>query len=400
MSLTKGALNVLFIIQKCIITPCYFVRPNSSSIRATDEPFLNSRFAQRAWKISQYVRAFLLTLLTWRIRWIFVNWHKSKLSQLGMCFTIFSIKLISLFAQFTVERLKHEIVIGMTQLFKHVKVDGLNRKSEISVRVLCIYGLALSFISFPAALGCFPLIGNHEPLENFLDALMLHGKRSRLISKLAASFVYVSVSTYGAATFLSVMLLVVMFGEATQKLSMELRSSSFRLWGLYGKTFTSKRFEVHCKFAQCLKQFRLLQILTIIGRQLSSDFIAVLAFFGIITASSAAVCALILYQYLPIFVGISCFLIVMIVFTFVFLLSELASSPNTNSIRFKAYWSCLLTSRFCRRQLNSCPVISYSIGVMVVHVRPSTALSISDVILNCTATLALMGDFNRIRTRI
>lgn len=143
-------------------------------------------------------------------------------------------------------------------------------------------------------------------------------------------------------------------------------------------------------FNCCQSTFRQLQVLIVIMNQIAFKFIAVLTGMGIVAASTCGYIAVVMYSdtTFPLLLYLSACFIYCIAFIVNFVLITLAAIPNKCGDEFQCYWKRNLKSGYNRKCLKACPTVGFRVAV-VSKVKRQTSLTISDTILNFTATMVL-----------
>lgn len=142
-------------------------------------------------------------------------------------------------------------------------------------------------------------------------------------------------------------------------------------------------------FDRCFYMFHIIKMMMRIGNKIVSNFLIILVSMGIGAASTSGYIAIKFYNKLPLIMYMGCAIILPLCLFVNFFLIYLAATPNRNVKRFKQFWKQFESQGLIRLQLKSCPDVGYAIGP-ISNVTNRSALTIADVILNCTATAVLM----------
>lgn len=151
---------------------------------------------------------------------------------------------------------------------------------------------------------------------------------------------------------------------------------------------TTKTIGNHHCFMLCLKKFKHVQIVMLNLDQLLFWYFAVLAKMGILATSASGFVAVTYSSYeIPIIHFFACVAFGVGIFLDFFLIN-FAAIPNIYSIKFKHYWKGRAVRRISQMNINSCPSIGFTVGV-IKKVKRRTKLSIADTMLGFMATMVL-----------
>jgi len=390
MSLLKTIQNVQMFLQKFVTFPYYISQQNPETLKVIDEPFNKSKSAKLVWYTTKTFIRFLLLLPLWRLKVLFSLWKKEKdLEQLGMNLTLSCIMICGLSSYRMLEQHKKAFCYAVTEAFKL----SASVQSQVAQRLhfnyskeeILVYYLSSCVVTaYPLAVSALPLIRDYEPLEMFLLKILTGSNQIPALSiKLLAFIIYLPLSTFGALVFLTVFLGLVAVAETTMMVSEQLKSNSARM-----KTARFRK-DVQNRFDCCLRTFRKLQVLLLIVREVSREYLQTLVCVGVVECACALYFTMLSYSKLPFPIYLACLAITLFVFTITFLLVTLASVPHENCLQFiRNCKHVTLLNMGEKSALGSCPSVGFSIGIVKI-VKSGVALSISDAILNGTATFAL-----------
>lgn len=148
-------------------------------------------------------------------------------------------------------------------------------------------------------------------------------------------------------------------------------------------------YECFNSFTEYRDRYQMIRILTRVGSQAVASFLHVLTTMGMLTAAFSGYACIKLFHQLPLtlYILISMFLpcTIIIIFTLV----PLAAVPGKYSDIFTHFWKGKVVKDVEKRRLLACPHMRYSYG-FITNVTMSTALSLTDVIVNFLASLVLL----------
>ncbi|CAL8132294.1 unnamed protein product [Orchesella dallaii] len=256
-----------------------------------------------------------------------------------------------------------------------------------SMKEVLIYELSFGVVtSYPLVVSALPLLRNYEPVVMLFSTVFENDPTNpSFLTKIIVSLIYFKASMHAAPLFLEVLLGSLVALESTLQMSHQLQL----LVNKRTRSVSKLRFKL------LLMQYRILELLTSFSRICTGDFLAILVVIGVIQASGLGYIALMFYKLLPFYLYMACVCITLAVFTIIFLLITFASVPYRHGEAFKL--GCkrnMILSRREKYELRSCSPMGFSIGFKRI-VTEGVALAISDVISNCTASLVLLGDFER-----
>lgn len=290
--------------------------------------------------------------------------------------------------------------------------------------------LGLAFLAFPFVFGVVPLFRIYDPYQLILRELLKHAfivlhfesqpcrTFLNFIIKLISSSIFAVTALHGACCVFSVMVLMLMVVHAIQKESANLydpclkpvnvvnaskkyqvgisnssiprqKSTKLNSWLRNYRSKAVMKMTTSFAFPRCLRLFKVLYIMLRIGSLIVSQFLTVLVGMGILAAVSSGYVMIMCYEQFPVILYASYSLILPIAMIIDFLLITLAAVPNRKGKNFRRFWRRYVNEKREHLQLNACPNIGYSFGI-VQNVQEKTALTIADTIINGTATVCLM----------
>jgi len=391
------AVNTLTIIQKFVYTPCIStIVGNSQNIQFTSQPFHQNRFAQFFWKLSKVYNTLLIAQSIWQIRNLQSNWDGDQsLNQLSFYVFALALVIIALYTYTWLEKSEREIVYCLNQAHNLVPISGVGFQSfckrckrfQIGAEETICYAFASTFAAFPLAAILLPFVHDFGPIQTTFQQFGPTGMSKSWI-QCGASVTHEIFALHGASTLLCFMLISIVVGESMIKFSSELipilQKNKMRQRQLLSNYSTLKR---------SLKLYRILQI----GTQTVNNFVINFFFFvlamDVLLVSSTGYAALLHYGRIPFLLYLAYCIMTGVGFSVVFILVFLASTPYKNGEAFRATWTQMQLGKRGRIELGSCPPIGYCLGYLRI-VKNSTSLSITDVMVNSIANLALLdGSF-------
>ncbi|CAL8132300.1 unnamed protein product [Orchesella dallaii] len=395
MGFSKACNRVLRHLQIFYPIP-YSIQPGI--IIVTNKSDKKSKCWKIFWKSTKYFAALGMILLLWRLQILFQTWKKNEdLEQLGIIVAGISMALCGYSSFQMLDTHGESFVHLVSQYLKHNesnKQEDLNRPKPLrrhpnrwirpSMKKVLIYELSFAVVTtYPLVVSALPLLRNYDPMVTLFSTVFEDDPTNpSLLTKIIVSLIYFKASMHAAPLFLVVLLASLLALESTLQMSRQLQL----LVNKRTKSVSKLRFK------PLLLQYRILQLLTSLARLCTGDFLANLVVVGVIQASGLGYIVLMFYKLLPFIVYMACVCITLTVYTIIFLLITFASVPYRSGEAFKL--GCkrnLILSRREKYELRSCSPIGFSIGFKRI-VTEGVALAISDVILNCTATLVLLRD--------
>lgn len=257
-----------------------------------------------------------------------------------------------------------------------------------------MYAFACSFLPVALIFAAVPLFRNYDIVQlilNFILNTLLFGSTNtycsslhilQLFVKIVSCVISAMLALHGCAVVLTVMLaLIILNFEAVLQVTKHDLFPKPKQHGPLRKLLT---------FHGCVKTFKIVQILIHIIDHTASLFLTVLTGMGILAASASGYIVLVMagnVQF-PFILYLCCCFIFGIAVVVDFLFVTLASTPRGNGEGFKKYWKMYSSKKVEKQILRCCPIIGYSLGFLR-RVKPHTALSIVDTIINITATMVL-----------
>ncbi|CAL8121382.1 unnamed protein product [Orchesella dallaii] len=416
MALAKAATNVQFLIQKYSIFPPFpghlIADGPLNEIKMSHVPFTQQKFAKPFWKFISYGFKLIFLLTLWRIRELVSNWKtNTDMEQLVTLLLLLSMALASYTMYYYFEHFNAEYSYLITQvcqqfiMLKHStddkEIKSFSKRFTAILRVeklgAMVYIISFSFVCFPAAATVFPFVTDFEPLQiilrefcNFM--LPIDAKFACKTSKIFAMFIYIFYALHAGAVTVYFNLLFVCLGGCVLRLSTGLK--------LEANATINQDFVVtpraFIKLQKCIKLYRILQIITSISRQITKDIFGVLFIMCALLAASSAYFVIYLYSVVLFIMYLACAFLAVFIFAFSILLITLASLPYAHTTLFKQRWRWIRVSKRLRLQLESCGAVGFSLGNFVRIATAHTSMYVTDIYLNCVATMALMGDFQRL----
>lgn len=409
MDLTRGCLNVISLIQNpfafpVLVSEKYSIHPKfQANPKFLNSPSSESELhlrkplpAKLRWSFFNHVLFFLINFGLLRVCVVFSNWNQQHdFEQLGYNALLATICGIAKSAYSDIKFHINDLVYLINQRFKLVKnvpvhsvgspVSFFLKSSRQPFVEMFIYLFATGFLTFPLVFAGIPIVRPYDPFQ--ISACYVLGfietREGSLVPlfiiKAWASLSFLVIACYGAAIVLLMLLFAIMVLEAYIHMSRQFRGNLEDLWNL-----GSKR-----RFQKALQNFRNLHLMINVNNVIFRDFMFVLIVLGIVAASLGGFVMVVMYSEFPLIIYVSCSGIFFICQCVNFMLVTWAGIPNGNGKRFKQYWRGKLKIRQEKQMLEACPEIGFNVG-LVHNIKYLTALTISDSIINTTATLALL----------
>lgn len=373
MAFTQAAMSVQLIYQKVALSAVPFMIDESTKLGVP-----NPRY--QAWK-QMLARHFihllgfiLILVLTYRLKWLYVNWQTYTFShreeaivyliilQSLLIYISFAYTLeveISTFT-FTV----NQVLIIRRQLHKSPSFGDVPKKCVV-------YGLTLGWLLCNVAFAVGPFVISYCPVQLILG-------RS-LPSKLLGSFLYTLIGIHGLSIYSCVYLLSFVFLEGVTDFSAELQP----------KQICKSNLLLASKFKYHYRIYTALRILLEAAAQNSQLMFTVLIFVGIFLISCAGYTTLAMYRELNVLVYYAIFFLFVLGILVAILFTALASIPGRNVERFCKFWKRVLRTKVSRLLLRSVPVIGFKLGPYGV-VSTRLGLSICEDIINNVISLLML----------
>ncbi|CAL8129277.1 unnamed protein product [Orchesella dallaii] len=383
MALTTGALNVQSFLQR-LVPPPFLINPKTLEI--TKNPNTQNKWLKLTKTLLIFSIFYHLVFAILRLLWInFKTIKPENLFQNFMYFLVLSMTAIALNSYTVLENSESEIRFLLKQ---EIKLLPARTSKNLELKSLFIYIFAMIFLAFPIFVTSFPFYLDFDPLQLVIISVFpyFYGYPCfKCGTKIIASFIYASTTFYGAQLVLNVMLVATIDLEIMQYYTLKLFSNSTAIDTTYNATLS--------QFKICRWRFNTTQILIKIANEIFSEFLFVLATFGIGLGAVCGYAAISLYDVLPAASYYATPCILGICVTYDFLHFPLAAVPNRNGARFIFFWKKKIFGKMEKLQLRACPRIGYSFGPIRM-LSKSTALAVADCILNWTVDLALINEFD------
>lgn len=412
MDITRGCVNLQLLMQRICHPPAY-CEVSNEHIKLTPTFYKGTNsLASKLYNLNRYLVTLFSIFSVIRLAKIFNHWREGNNPEEICVYTlILAICNLGLSALNSLRLYTGEMCISEENALKLMKFrmtgyPSLRRIPSLTESLIYIVlGGFLPLIACCAVISPFFL--NFLPLRLLAVRLFEEIGLSvdwyyNLILDLASGILYGYYIIHGGGNLLFLLLGCTAFCEAMQNLSSQLFKRATTMAQMTSLKIKVKNDTLQVvenrreavgqnilSFCQCLKLYRIMQILIRMGNQAASEFLQVLLTMGVLLAGSGGYAFIKLYYHLPVllYLGISFFPPLCLIVNFV--LISLAAVPSKNGIRFKHFWRDKLMKKVNRLQLQSCLSIGYSFG-FVANCTKQTALSIADVILNLVATLTLI----------
>lgn len=389
LCVSPGAILLHKHLQKVISLPIEFKTKETVTAGHIHRVQLNSNYFTclqtliRTTNLSLIFSVFIICIGL--LFWVKSHWsNTNNLEQLFLYMVFVCMIYIGLSAWYALDSNKISFVFITAQRLKMVPVKNLDFSStQKSIGDIFMFGFGLSCASFPLLVLLLPLKLDYDPLSMLFRLLTEVSLKSvqfpaRLVIQLLIGFLYVSLTTYGAGIFLSLMMLSLVIVEGLQLLS---RS-------LYPRFSTERMY-----FTSAYKTYRIIQQQITIANYAVKNFLFGLVVMGVAFAGSCAYATLMMYNDLPIITYLACPVILLVALTVDFVLIGFANIPHRDVKTFRKYWQQVVKLKVDRKRLVSCPPLWYNIGPIKVELI--TALLITNGILNFTVNLVLLKAMTR-----
>ncbi|CAL8121386.1 unnamed protein product [Orchesella dallaii] len=417
MALGKGATNVQFFIQKYSIFPPFaghlIVKDCDNKVKMSCIPYQQSKSAKIVWQVvsNSFLLLFLLTL--WRLQVLISQWKGNKdMEQLGTLCILLTISIMShiLYHYFNVYNAEFCYVVTQACKLLNLRrdtegVEEIKSMSNFFHVVACmdkleilVYLFASVFVLVPVAVPCLPLITRFEPFQVVLFEtakflLPVETKAIRISSKFFAILIYSFLGMHAGAVILFLLGMFITVGGCVLHFSTQLKRTA--------NATTKTDFLLNTKALRNLRKsigiYRVLQIETSVSRQISKDMFGVMGTVGMVFVASSAYFVIFSYGVIPSVMYLGCATSVFFSFAIAFILITLASLPDKHTNLFKNRWKWVVLPKKWKVSLNSCGPVGFSLGNFVRIATARTAIIVADTLLNCIATMILMGEFKRKR---
>lgn len=212
----------------------------------------------------------------------------------------------------------------------------------------------------------------------------------KIVTNIFSNLFYSAIAIYGGGIWLSLLIIMLAFGESTMVISSKLNNYKGQVTMIATKSGSKFRRKIYqISFVDKLLFYRTITIVTRLGCQLISIYVQCLILMGILLATCSGCVAIKLYDDLPFLIYICMSLLLPLLIIVNFGLVTLASIPQENGEKFQHFWKTQLIRRIDRMKLQSCPPLGYSFG-FIKKCERKTALIIADVGLNLIATVTLL----------
>ncbi|CAL8137731.1 unnamed protein product [Orchesella dallaii] len=395
MSISRSAVNVYLFIQHYIYTP--FIQLTVEDPKSSKIPTIHIRHkkvSQIVWCIAKLSTVSMKLICLQRIYWINSHWQQYMVTEFAVivsCTAVFNLTIVT---YLTLERHAEEYAYMMRQSFQLLKISEQDFQSftkfksriTIAFHQICLYLFAGSFMAFPIAAIMFPFVMDYDPLQFFLWQITPKNISKYWIT-VVASFCYGLLTIHGTTTALTVILIIIIFGDGVDKISYKL---------LPAAKMNEMDSNYRLAFNKGISLHRILQILIRLGNKALSDYLAVLLMMGDLLVAGSGYFVILRYHHVPMLAYLAACCVMVLGFATTFLLTEMADVPYRNDNRFKRFWKEQLKFVGRRREIRlgirSCPQIGFSM-VIIRNVQKSTGLTIADNFLNSIANIVLLDGF-------
>lgn len=372
------------------VNPKYLRQPVSDTVKR-GKPLR----VQKLWTVFNNTLAVLIAFGLFRIAVLFSSWKQNPdFEQLGYNGLLVTICGIGKSAYSALKFHINELVYLINQRFRLVKNVPIHHvTSNINLVVkkhppkeTFIYIFSIGAMTFLVALFAgIPLVRPYDPFQMSFSYLLGFIETSKgslvpcFLVKLVSCLCFLILVSYGVAIFLTQLFVNIISLEAFIQMSRN----------LIEKVGDLRNPGSRARFYHALRNFNNLRLMIRLCNVVLSDYLFVLLALGIGTASLGGFVMVVMYSEFPLMIYVACSGIFYICQCINFMLVTWAGIPNGNCKRFKQYWRGELKGRREKKMLKACPEVGLDVGFLR-NIKYLTALTISDNIINTTATLALM----------
>ncbi|CAL8129292.1 unnamed protein product [Orchesella dallaii] len=248
------------------------------------------------------------------------------------------------------------------------------------------YAVAVAFYICPIIALLFPFVRPYDPIQWTMHRYFDLDK-SNFPLKISAGIVYALNVAHGIHVALMALDLLGSCVDCGQRISAKLVNV------LKEHTLNLKlppKSVINLQFTQRLKLNQKLRIFLTLFNSVFEELISVMVCMCMHILIWCSCLLIRMWGILPLALYSNCGLIALGALYALFFFVRLASSLHINGEEFRNRWRRYLVSKKERAQLRSCPEIGFAVYPVVKYVRGSTALVISNLILNYTATLVIL----------
>ncbi|CAL8129291.1 unnamed protein product [Orchesella dallaii] len=397
MGLKEAALRVLAIAQKNPAPLPLFIISDPRNVHHTLVPnarFFNSKSQRIAWKFGKFGLIFLAaSVICLRIIPLAATISLAEgtnlintLEELGVHSFLIALCFLIISSYFTIEKNLVELCFILNEALKLLDFTsrkGFSTNSTKGAIETFIYGVGVIFCVAPGFIFLLPFLRAYDPIQWTLLRYFNFGANCYPL-KICAGIIYTVLVAPACPVLLVVILLCGTCLDCCQRVSSTLLSV---LATGNSKLATKSRSFL---FTRKLKLYQKLRIFLTIFNSVFKEFGTV----GVGTCIQISIwCSTILITMrgiLPLALCINCGLFLVCAGGILFFFIRLAGSSHTNGSKFRRTWRWYCMKKYERVKLRSCPQIGFALYPAVKHISQYTALLISNLILNYTATFVIL----------
>ncbi|CAL8129323.1 unnamed protein product [Orchesella dallaii] len=359
MSLTIGALNVFFHLQKHIPPP-FHIQPGTL---LTTNQILRHYSIQNLMLLSiLYHYIFAVCRLLWLLS---RKTSSTDLTEHLVYLIVFALCGIGLASYLTLKKYQVDIVNQLNQRFTLVRIaeQDNSTKRKKSFKEKFVYVLAFLFAAFPILTICLPYQYTFDPLQLVFNSV-IGGTETphfiRIFIKVSASIIYGMTTFYGAGIVLAIILFAIIDMEGIAEHSSMMNTTLPRA----AARWRHKRNGANFKFRRRLLRYQVTRIWIRNANTIMGTFMAILVSTGTFLHVTCSYVAINLFYSFPLLSYLACPFIVGVCLLIDVVYFSLATVANRNGRKFVGFWRYYLFHKEDRRRLRACRRIGYSIGPM------------------------------------
>lgn len=390
MEITEGCVNAMLVLQRVALPPLRITSQlGSLKLEVFPEFFTkgNISFSRGVWKCNKFAMRVLSVYCILRLKHVQGHWRDgNNMEQMSVCSFTFAVATMGLAVLDTMENHADELSFAGTQCLKFMNFQSMGYPSlrrPPGLRESCAYIFALGYVPILVMTFIFPVFLDYHPFRviSQLVASQPMSPYSAVVVDISAGVVIGLMYTQGGGCFFFLLLAVSFFAESMEKASYGLLIDN--------GSFRKKKMPQCATFLECWRLHNIMQILIRVGSQATAKFLQILLVMATLLGTCSGFTFVKLEDIFPFTIYLFTSLLLPFIIAVIFGLIMLAAIPRENAVRFKISWRCKLTKKIDFARLRACPVIGYSFS-LVHNCKRGTALSITDVMMNCLASAILI----------
>lgn len=384
---TKNYSYPSFVLAKfiqSIVVPPYKLKhyPNSVIKLEINPNFTKSKRALFIRRSCCTLVVFFNQFVLFRILWLCATYNSaiipaSVVEQLILNLQGLCLSALALLFQAVTQALSPQICYLLTQRFLVVPISKPHyAHPTVSIADILVYGVSFFVALIPIFSFIVPLKLPYGPLQILFRYLY---PEITIAIKVAFGTILSFCTAYFAGQMLYSFLLTIVGLDAIQDFSTNLcdiqQNSPMQ-------TYNEK-----------YREYRILQLILQFVNSVIGNFGLIVAFFGVLLASTCCYCTVKMHGKLPLVAQLVTTGMVVLFFCLDFILGNLAEVPNSSGKNFLRLWTCGLAPGYEFRlgihQIKSCPDVGYNIGPQMI-VEKGTALVIANLAVEWTVNILLL----------